>query len=64
MWTRKDRFFMHSQDEGLCLGAGEHYGLFIHNDLTKGYSFPSETYNNDFLTDMKDFEIDTLEVHF
>ena len=51
-WTRKNNYFMLTNGEnGICVGTGDYFGLYIHPDLTRGYSFPSETFDNDFLTD-------------
>lgn len=62
-WTKRNNYFLLTNGEcGICIGAGEYYGLYIYPDLTRGYSFPSETFNNDFLTNEKDFSIARLEV--
>ena len=62
-WTKKNNYFLLTNGEmGICVGAGDYFGLYIYPDLTRGYSYPSETFDNDFLTDEKDFFIERLEV--
>lgn len=62
-WTKKNNYFLLTNGEaGICIGAGDYFGLYIYPDLTRGYSFPSETFDNDFLTAEKDFSIARLEV--
>lgn len=64
-WTRKNNYFMLTNGEnGICVGAGEYFGLYVYPDLTRGYSFPSETFDNDMLTDKRDFHIQRLEVFY
>lgn len=64
-WTKRNNYFLLTNGEnGICIGAGDYFGLYIHPDLTKGYSYPCETFDNDFLTDNKDFWIERLEVNF
>jgi len=64
-WTKKNDYFLVTNgDSGICIGTGDYFGLYIHPDLTKGYSYPSDTFDNDFLTDGKDFSIERLEVFF
>ncbi len=42
----------------------EKYGLYINSDLIRGYSYPSETFDNCILSSDVDFEILKIEVEF
>jgi len=61
-WTKKNDYYMLTDHEGIYFGAGEHYGLWISNDMMRGRSFRSDTYDNDPLSFATDFEIMKVEV--
>ena len=46
----------------IFLSLSEYYGIYISPDLTQGYTYPCETFDNDFLTPKKDFLVDDIEV--
>ena len=53
---------MFSNLDGLSIGAGDKYGLYIDKLLLEGYSYPCDTFDNRRLSKEKDFKILKMEV--
>ncbi len=53
---------MFADHDGLCIGSGPKYGIFIERELLKGFSTPCETFENITLSSATDFEIKNIEV--
>lgn len=53
---------MFSNSEGLAIGCGERYGLFIKGDLLSGNCYKCDTFDNELLSKENDFNIQFLEV--
>lgn len=60
----KNEHFILSNNDGLVVGCGEKYGLFLNSDLYRGETNCCDTFNNERLTnDIKtDFKIQEIEV--
>ncbi len=50
--------------EGISIGCGDRYGLYIKHDLLNGTSHPSQTFNNQVLSKKNEFDINFIEVKF
>lgn len=61
-WTGDNYHFQYSDSDGLVLGAGEHYGLYVKGDLLSGNSHWCSTFNNDILSSDIDFDIRFIEI--
>jgi hypothetical protein len=61
-WTKKNDFFILVTSNGIEFGAGENYGLWIDEELVRGRTYRSDTFDNERLTLEEDFEIIKLEV--
>ncbi|KAL4511879.1 hypothetical protein ABPG72_012724 [Tetrahymena utriculariae] len=45
-WTGENSSIQYCGNEGIAMGNGENYGLFINRDFYKGLSFPTNTFGN------------------
>ncbi|KAL4471648.1 hypothetical protein ABPG74_008541 [Tetrahymena malaccensis] len=45
-WTGENNSIQYCGNEGIAMGNGENYGLFINRDFYKGLSFPTNTFGN------------------
>ena len=61
-WTGKNYEFQFADSEGLALGMGEKYGLYVKGDLLKGSSYLCETFDNEVLSEENEFEVRFLEI--
>jgi len=63
--TGKNEHFIFSNPDGMGVGCGEKYGLYINSDLYKGETNKCDTFDNDLLTSDQEksaFKIKTIEV--
>ncbi|KAI8370423.1 TLD-domain-containing protein [Radiomyces spectabilis] len=62
-WTVANDYMIYSNRECIAVGGGQgRFGLWIHNNLTKGHSEPCATFNNPSLSGQPDFECVALEI--
>lgn len=61
-WTEKNNYFIFCESDGLAIGCGEKFGLYINHSLINGNTNKCETYNNDILSLTNDFGIQILEI--
>jgi hypothetical protein len=45
-WTQKNSFFCFIDSDGIGIGMGSRYGIFIKNTLDKGHSGATDTFGN------------------
>ncbi|KAD7478447.1 hypothetical protein E3N88_01583 [Mikania micrantha] len=57
-----NRYFTLCSTEYLALGGGNHFALYLDNDLLNGSSLASETYGNSCLSHTQDFEVKEIEL--
>ena len=55
--------FCYCDTKGFGLGADEHFGLYIEENLRRGQTFTCKTYMNDVLSDANHFKIASLEIY-
>ena len=60
--TYKNEFFMGSSSSHISMGAGGNAGLYVDDDLMRGHSDKSETYNNEILCSDEFFQLLNIEV--
>jgi len=53
---------MGSSSNHISMGAGGNAGIYVDEDLMKGHSVPSETYNNEILCKDEFFQLLNIEV--
>ena len=53
---------MWSDDKSIAIGGGDKFGLFIYNDFVNGNTDKCTTFNNEPLSNSKEFKIECLEV--
>lgn len=61
-WTGKNYHFQFADSDGIVVGAGERFGLFVKNDLLAGNSHCCDTFDNDVLSEKHDFDIKFIEI--
>jgi hypothetical protein len=61
-WSKKNDLFINVSESGIMFGAGPFYGLWIDNELSRGRTHACDTFNNEPLSDITDFEIRKIEV--
>ncbi|SBS92661.1 TLD domain-containing protein [Plasmodium ovale curtisi] len=61
-WTTKNNYFVYSDEKSITVGGGDNYALVINEDLCKGQTNRSNTYDNDLLTYDDEFEIQFLQL--
>ena len=61
-WTGKNYDFQFADSDGLALGAGDKYGLYIKGDLLGGNSHCCQTFDNDVLSEENNFDIRFIEI--
>ncbi|CAD8048322.1 unnamed protein product [Paramecium primaurelia] len=61
-WTHINNYITLCDTDGLAVGCGDKYGLFINSDLSNGYSCHCETFDNDVLSKNNKFVIERLEI--
>lgn len=57
----KNDYMIYSDSNFLAVGGGQ-FGLWIHSDLTHGYTESSDTFDNPLLTSNNSFECIGLEI--
>lgn len=62
IWTRNNSYFQLSNFDGLAMGGGHHFGLFIDGDLHRGSSDHCETFGSATLSGHKTFDVVNVEV--
>lgn len=62
LWSTKNSYFIYSDEESIMIGGGDNYALIINEDLRKGQTGKSSTYDNDLLTYEEEFEIQFLQL--
>ncbi|EGR27782.1 tld family protein, putative, partial [Ichthyophthirius multifiliis] len=63
--TGKNESYIYSDLEGFAIGCGEQYGLYVNKDLYKGQSHKCDTFDNDILCTVgnyNDFKIKKIEI--
>jgi hypothetical protein len=48
--------------DGIAIGCGDKYGLYINSDLSEGESSPCTTFMNESLTKSGRYGVDVLEI--
>ncbi|GAB65771.1 TLD domain-containing protein [Plasmodium cynomolgi strain B] len=61
-WTTRNNYFVYSDEKSITIGGGDNYSLLISDDLCKGQTNRSSTYDNDLLTHDEEFEIQFLQL--
>ncbi|KAI8376370.1 TLD-domain-containing protein [Radiomyces spectabilis] len=62
-WTGKNEYMILSETNFIAIGGGEgKFGLWVNEDLEKGYSEPCPTFNNERLSPQPEFECIELEL--
>lgn len=61
-WTHINNYFTLCDRDGLAVGCGDKYGLYINSEISNGYSCNCETYGNEILSKKSNFIIDRLEI--
>lgn len=62
-WTTKNEFFVFIDSNGMGIGMGSKYGIFINSVLEKGFSAATETFGNTEPLSLKeDFIVENIEV--
>lgn len=61
-WTGKNYHFQFADSDGIVVGAGDRFGLFVKKDLLAGTSHCCDTFENDVLSEGHDFEIRFIEI--
>ncbi|ANQ07349.1 Uncharacterized protein PCOAH_00017210 [Plasmodium coatneyi] len=61
-WTTRNNYFVYSDERSITIGGGDNYSLLINDDLCKGQTNKSSTYDNDLLTHDEEFEIQFLQL--
>ncbi|CAD8056809.1 unnamed protein product [Paramecium sonneborni] len=61
-WTQINNYITLCDVDGLAVGCGDKYGLFINSDISNGYSCHCETFNNEILSKYNKFIIERLEI--
>ena len=54
-WTHGNSYFMLGKDDGLAVGGGGNFGLWLDAEFDSGTSAPCATFNNDCLASGKSF---------
>lgn len=49
-------------ENGLAIGCGDKYGLYIDSEIYHGYSHYCETFGNEVLSSKENFVIDRMEI--
>ncbi|KEG01814.1 TLD domain-containing protein [Plasmodium vinckei vinckei] len=61
-WTTRNNYYVYSDEKSITIGGGDNYALVINDDLSKGQTNKSSTYDNDLLTYDEEFEIQFLQL--
>ncbi|OAC98607.1 hypothetical protein MUCCIDRAFT_150149, partial [Mucor lusitanicus CBS 277.49] len=62
-WTMLNDYMMYGNQDFFAIGGGQgSFGLWVHSDLTHGYSQPCPTFNNPMLGKSPSFECIGLEI--
>ncbi|CAD2103021.1 TLD domain-containing protein [Plasmodium vinckei] len=61
-WTTRNNYYVYSDEKSITIGGGDNYALVINDDLSKGQTNKSTTYDNDLLTYDEEFEIQFLQL--
>ncbi|SCN59683.1 TLD domain-containing protein [Plasmodium chabaudi chabaudi] len=61
-WTTRNNYYVYSDEHSITIGGGDNYALVINDDLCKGQTNKSTTYDNDLLTYDEEFEIQFLQL--
>lgn len=61
-WTTRNNYFVYSDEKSITIGGGDNCSLLINDDLCKGQTNRSSTYDNDLLTHEEEFEIQFLQL--
>jgi hypothetical protein len=62
-WTSSNDYLIYSTSEFIAMGGGQgRFGLWLHSDLTHGYTEPCTTFNNPCLTSNPAFTCLGMEV--
>ncbi|SCO71953.1 TLD domain-containing protein [Plasmodium vivax] len=61
-WTTRNNYFVYSDEKSITIGGGDNCSLLINDDLCKGQTNRSSTYDNDLLTHDEEFEIQFLQL--
>ena len=60
--TGKNNDYIFSDHEGIAIGCGDKYGVFIKNELVDGFSTSCATFDNIILSNESDFDIQNIEI--
>ncbi|CAD8164469.1 unnamed protein product [Paramecium pentaurelia] len=61
-WTEANNYFIFCESDGLAVGCGEKFGLYVNHSLMNGNTNTCETYKNEILSISNDFSIQILEI--
>ncbi|CAD8137585.1 unnamed protein product [Paramecium octaurelia] len=61
-WTHINNYITLCDTDGLAVGCGDKYGLFVNSDVSNGYSCHCETFDNEVLSKNNKFIIERLEI--
>ena len=62
-WTNKSEFFVFTNSDGMGIGMGTKYGIYVNSTLEKGFSAPTDTFGNtEPLSLHEEFMIDNIEI--
>ncbi|CAD8197652.1 unnamed protein product [Paramecium octaurelia] len=61
-WINQNNFITLCDENGLAIGCGDKYGLYVDSEIYHGYSHYCETFGNEVLSSKENFVIDRMEI--
>ncbi|KAM3141989.1 hypothetical protein pb186bvf_005862 [Paramecium bursaria] len=61
-WTTINQDFTLCDTDGIAIGCGDKYGIYINGDLSEGYTSYCDTFANDQLSKNSKFQVKELEI--
>ncbi|CAD8115502.1 unnamed protein product [Paramecium primaurelia] len=61
-WINQNNFITLCDENGLAIGCGDKYGLYVDSEIYHGYSHYCETFGNEVLSSKENFVINRMEI--
>lgn len=61
-WSRVNSDIILCDSDGIAIGCGDKYGIYLKDDLAEGYTSFCSTFMNDQLTKHSNYTVDVLEI--
>jgi hypothetical protein len=61
-WSFKNSFFQLARDDGIAIGGGNHFGIWLDSNLRNGSSLECQTFDSPSLSSQMDFRCMALEL--